>query len=76
MSDMEIDALETEIKETQERLTNLRKEYREKKYSNLKTAIEAKREAERAVQEEWKALGYPSSIPFPSYSKDFFTFKW
>ena len=27
---MEIDALETEIKETQERLTNLRKEYREK----------------------------------------------
>ena len=53
---MEIDALETEIKETQERLTNLRKEYREKKYASLKMAIEAKREAERALQEEWKAL--------------------
>ena len=72
MSDMEIDALETEIKETQERLNNLRKEY-EKKYANLKMAMKLKK---LRLQEEWKALGYPSSIPFPSYSKDFFTFKW
>ena len=36
MSDVEMEALETEIKETQERLSSLRKEYKEKKRVSYK----------------------------------------
>ena len=42
MSDVEMETLEAEIKETQERLSSLRKEYKEKKYASLKMAMEAK----------------------------------
>ena len=36
MSDVEMETLEAEIKEAQERLSSLRKEYKEKKYASLK----------------------------------------
>ena len=61
MSDVEMETLEAEIKETQERLSSLRKEYKEKKYASLKMAMEAKREADRALAEEYKALGISSA---------------
>ena len=60
--------LKTEIKETQERLSSLRKEYKEKKYASLRIAVEAKKEADRALAEEYKALGISSL----SYNRGFF----
>ena len=38
-----------------------KKEFREKRTSSLRAALEAKKEAEKAVREELKALGYTSS---------------
>ena len=68
MSDVEMETLEAEIKEAQERLSSLRKEYKEKKYASLKMAMEAKREADRDIDEEYKALGISSL----SYNRGFF----
>ena len=70
----ELESIKTEMKELEERLAVLRKEYREKKYANLKMAMEAKKEADKVLQEEWKALGY-SSFPFNN-NRDFFSLKW
>jgi DNA-binding transcriptional regulator YbjK len=54
----ELDSLYEEIKATEERLSELRKEYRERKTAGLKAAVEARNEAEKAVREELKALGF------------------
>ena len=52
--------LEELIQEKEKELYELKKEYREKKTAGLKSAMEAKREAERMIREEMKALGYIS----------------
>ena len=54
---LELDALLDEIKSTEKRLTDLRKEYRERKTAGLRDAIAARNEADKAIQEELKALG-------------------
>ena len=54
---LDIDTLLDEIKECEQRLTDLRKEYRERKTAGLRDAIAARNEADKAVQEELKALG-------------------
>ena len=54
---LELDALAEEIKTTEQKLSDLRKEYRERKTSGLRDAIAARNEADRAIQEELKALG-------------------
>ena len=55
---LELDALLDEIKNTEQQLINLRKEYRERKTAGLREAIAARNEADRAIQEELKPLGY------------------
>ena len=55
---LELDALLDEIKATEERLVELRKEYRERKTAGLREAIAARNEADQAIQEELKSLGY------------------
>ena len=55
---LELDALLDEIKATEQRLTELRKEYRERRTSGLRDAIAARNEADRAIQDELKSLGY------------------
>lgn len=55
---MELDELQEEIKLTEERLTELRKEYRERRTAGLRDAIAARNEAEAAIRDELKALGY------------------
>ena len=54
---LELEALTEEIKITEQKLSDLRKEYRERKTAGLRDAIAARNEADKAVQEELKALG-------------------
>ena len=54
---LELDALAEEIKTTEQKLSDLRKEYRERKTSGLRDAIAARNEADKVIQEELKALG-------------------
>tara|TARA_R100001440_G_scaffold29491_1_gene47199 strand:+ start:639 stop:857 length:219 start_codon:yes stop_codon:yes gene_type:complete len=62
---IELDALAEEIRITEQKLGDLRKEYRERKTAGLRAAIEARNEAEALIREEMKGLGY-SSLP-PRY---------
>jgi cell division septum initiation protein DivIVA len=55
---LEFDALLDEIKATEQRLVELRKEYRDRKTAGLRDAIAARNEADKAIQEELKSLGY------------------
>ena len=61
----DLDALLDEIKATEQHLTSLRKEYREKKTAGLRAALEARKEADALIREEMKGLGYQS--PFISW---------
>jgi len=62
--EIELDALAEEIKDTEQRLIELRKEYRERRTSGLRDAIAARNEADTAIREELKALGYRYTSPF------------
>ena len=55
---LELEALAEEIKLTESKLNDLRKEYRERKTAGLRDAIAARNEADKAIQEELKSLGY------------------
>ena len=57
---LELDALAEEIKTTEQKLSDLRKEYRERKTSGLRDAIAARNEADKVIQEELRALGCSS----------------
>ena len=59
--DNEMEMLAEEIKEMEKALMEKKKEFREKRTASLRTALQAKQEAEKAVREELKALGYTSS---------------
>jgi vacuolar-type H+-ATPase subunit H len=50
-----------EIKETEQRLVELKKEYRESKTAALRAALEARNEADALVREEMRNLGYSGS---------------
>ena len=52
--------LEELIRDKQQELNTLKQEYRDKRTSGLKAAMETKREAEKLIREEMKALGYLS----------------
>ena len=60
MDDYDVETLAEEIKITEQKLSDLRKEYRERKTAGLRAAIEARNEAEAMIREEMKALGYNS----------------
>ena len=53
----ELEAMASNIKELESQLLLARKEYREKRTANLRNAVEARKEADKLVQEELKALG-------------------
>lgn len=59
--DESLDLLSEEIKQLENKLTELKKEYKEKKTERLRIAIEARNEADKAVKEELKNLGYTVS---------------
>lgn len=58
----DLSMLEQEIKDTEAHLTELKKQYREKKTAGLRAAIEARQEADKLIREEMKSLGYTSSF--------------
>ena len=55
---LDMETLLDEIKECEQRLTDLRKEYRERKTAGLRDAIATRNEADKAIYEELKSLGY------------------
>jgi anti-sigma-K factor RskA len=67
MTNEDLNDLAQAIKDAETELAAMRKEYRERRSAGLKAAIEARNEAEKAVREEAKALGYSyyrTSSPF------------
>jgi len=58
MMELEMEELATQIKEAEKHLTELRKEYRERKTAGLRAAIEARNEADKVLREELRVLGY------------------
>ena len=61
---LELDALTEEIKLTEQKLSDLRKEYRERKTAGVRAAIEARNEADKVLREELRAIGYRDPIDF------------
>jgi len=61
---LELDALTEEIKLTEQKLSDLRKEYRERKTAGVRAAIEARNEADKVLREELRAIGYRDPVDF------------
>lgn len=64
--EIEVNELAEQIKEAEQHLAELRKEYRERKTAGLRAAISARNEADKVLREELQALGYRGS-PFISW---------
>ena len=64
--EIEVNELAEQIKEAEQHLAELRKEYRERKTAGLRAAISARNEADKVLREELQALGYRGS-PFSSW---------
>ena len=64
--EIEVNELAEQIKESEQHLAELRKEYRERKTAGLRAAISARNEADKVLREELQALGYRGS-PFISW---------
>lgn len=54
----DIEALAEQIKDAEQHLAELRKEYRELRTAGLRAAIDARNEADKVLREELKSLGY------------------
>ena len=67
----DIDEMAELIKEKEKELLAMKKEYRERRSEGLRNALEQRKEAEKLVREEMKALGYghrySSDFPFKFY---------
>jgi len=72
-SEISLEDMAKQINELEAQLTDMKKAYRGKKMAGLKSAMEARKSAEEAVQEELKALGVTTSSwtsdPFKLYTK-------
>ena len=64
MDDYDIESLAEEIKITEQKLSDLRKEYRERKTAGVRAAIEARNEADKVLREELRAIGYRDPADF------------
>ena len=56
--ELELETLVDEIRECEARLADLRTEYRQRKTAGLRDAISTRNEADKAIHEELKSLGY------------------
>ena len=68
-----------EIKEMQQQIDEMEKEVRarkkalhEAKYAGLRAAMQTRKDADAAIREELKSLGYPTATTFPTL--DWFRF--
>jgi|TARA_Y100000052_G_C2920659_1_gene68060 aspartate aminotransferase-like enzyme len=58
-----LEEMASEISEMEKQLLEMKKAYREKKYEGLKIAMDARKSADEAVNEELKSLGL-RAFPF------------
>ena len=66
IGDSEIQELQDNIKEMEQELSEKKKALREAKYAGLRTAMQARKEADEAVRQELKELGLaPTSFGAP-----------
>tara|TARA_R100001463_G_scaffold41481_1_gene87506 strand:+ start:250 stop:474 length:225 start_codon:yes stop_codon:yes gene_type:complete len=66
IGDSEIQELHDNIKEMEQELSEKKKALREAKYAGLRTAMQARKEADDAVRQELKELGItPTSFGQP-----------
>jgi len=61
----DLEQLSEEIKLKEEELKALRKEYQEKRMSGLRSALQARQEADKLIQEELRSMGYKQFNPIP-----------
>ena len=61
----ELEQLAEEIKLKEEELRTLRKEYQDKRMSGLRSALQARQEADKLNQEELRSMGYKQFNPIP-----------
>ena len=59
-----IDDLAEMIKEKEKELLDMKREYRERRTEGLRSAIEQRKEAEKLVRDEMKALGYDTTTTY------------
>ena len=71
MTDIKLDDMADMIREKEKELLEMKKEYRERRSEGLRNALEQRKEAEKLVREEMKALGYgynsTTDYPFKFY---------
>ena len=58
-----LEEMASEISEMEKQLLEMKKAYRERKYEGLKIAMDARKSADEAVNEELKSLGL-KAFPF------------
>ena len=58
--DDELIELENSIKDLEKQLVEMKREYREKRTSSLRSALEARKEIDATIRDELKSLGYKS----------------
>ena len=58
MTDIKLDDMADMIREKEKELLEMKKEYRERRSEGLRSALEQRKEAEKLVRDEMKALGY------------------
>tara|TARA_Y100000593_G_C4294834_1_gene330110 strand:+ start:1622 stop:1843 length:222 start_codon:yes stop_codon:yes gene_type:complete len=66
MADITLEEMAEMIKEKEKDILELKKQYRDRRTEGLRQAMEQRREADKLVREEMKALGYDNGIPYSS----------
>ena len=56
--DTELEELDNTIKEAEAQLSEMKREYREKRTASLRAALEARKDIDSTIREELKTLGY------------------
>ena len=64
IGDSEIQELHDNIKEMEQELSEKKKALREAKYAGLRTAMQARKDADEAIRQELKDLGYSQTPSF------------
>ena len=64
MENIKIDDMAEMIKEKEKELLDMKREYRERRTEGLRSAIEQRKEAEKLVRDEMKALGYDTTTTY------------
>jgi len=62
--DDELVELETAIKDAEKQLADMKREYREKRTSSLRAALEARKDIDATIRDELKTLGYTNGSAF------------